>query len=173
VTGLGPNPPIIYLVDSTQGFNVGTDSSVAFGYVQQQTLSSFDTSTISGQFFFGGGAPVTKSPFDSGILNFSPGAPSGTITVTDDNSGPNYTLGCGQDCSGNGGLNPNNSFSGLPYTFSSAPAAPGQGCLGDVVAGPGCLGNLIGYIISPSKMVFMQTGTSTNTNPAELFIVQQ
>jgi hypothetical protein len=172
VTGLGPNPPIIYLVDSTQGFNVGTDSSVAFGYVQQQTLSSFDTSTISGQFFFGGGAATTKSSFDSGTITFSPGADSGTFMVTDDNSSPNFTLGCGQDCSGNGGLTPNNSIS-APYTFSIAPTAPGQGCLGGMAAGQSCLGNLLGYIISPSKMIFMQTGIPMNQNPAEIFIVQQ
>jgi len=171
-TGLGPSPPVIYLVDSTQGFVVGTGNSVASGYIQQQALSSFSTSTISGQFFFGGGAAVTKSPFDSGILNFSPDTPSGTITITFDDSGPNSTLGCVQDCGG-GGLQPNTSLSGFPYTFSAGPTAPGQGCLGDVVAGQGCLGNLIGYIISPSKMVFMQTGTSTNTNPAEIFIIQQ
>jgi hypothetical protein len=164
-------PPIIYLVDSTQGFLIGTGGSVGAGYIQQQALSSFSTSTISGQFFFGGGAATTKSSFDSGTITFSPGTGSGTFMVTDDNSSPNFTLGCAQDCGG-GDLQPNGSFS-APYTFSTAPTAPGQGCLGDVAAGQSCLGNLLGYIISPSKMILMQTGISMNQNPAEIFIVQQ
>jgi hypothetical protein len=170
ITGLGPNAPIVYMVDSTQGFAVGGSGTVAFGYVQQQTLSSFSTSTISGQFFFGGGAPATEGSYESGSLNFAPGEPSGMIAVTVDSSRPDHNLFCDQ-C--DGGLQPNNSFSGLPYTFSAGAGAPGQGCLGDVVAGPACQGNLIGYIVSPSKMVFMQTSTPDNTNNAEIFVVQQ
>jgi hypothetical protein len=170
VAGLGPNPPIVYMVDSTQGFVVGGGGTVAAGYVQQQTLSSFSTSTISGQFFFGGGAPTTEGGFESGTLNFAPGEPSGTIAVAVDSSRPNHNLFC-DDC--NGGLQPNIRFSGFPYTFSTGPAAPGQGCLGDVAAGPACQGNLIGYIISPSKIVFMATSTADNTSGAEIFVVQQ
>ena len=172
-TGLGPHPPVFYLVDSTQGFVVGTNGAVASGYVEQQTLSSFTTSTISGQFFFGGGAATIGGPFESGIVNFSPGTPSGTLAVAVDSSRPNFLLGCDQDCGGGGGLQPNDSFSGFPYTFSTAPAAPGQGCLGDVAAGQACLGNLIGYIISPSKIILMQTGTPGNESPAEIIIAQQ
>jgi hypothetical protein len=159
--GLGSNPPIIYLVDSTQGFIVGTDGIVSFGYIQEQTLSSFSTSTITGAFFFGGSAPTTGSSHDSGTVNFSPGIPTGTITGTDDASGPNYTLGCVQNCGG--GLEPNSSIS-RTYTFSTAPTAPGQGKVGN---------QTLAYIISASKVVSMQMGTSTNTNPAEVFIVQQ
>ena len=166
-TGLGPRPPVFYLVDSTQGFLVGANTTVDSGYFQQQTLSSFSISTISGQFFFGGGAATIGGPFESGILNFSPGTPSGTITGTVDSSRPNFLLFCVQDCGG-GGLQPNNSFS-APYAFPTAPVAPGQFCLfGDC---PG--GGALGYIISPTKMVLMQTGTSTNPNPAEIIIVQQ
>ena len=170
ITGLGPNAPIVYMVDSTQGFAIGGGGTVAAGYVQQQTLSSFNTSTISGQFFFGGGAPTTEGSFESGSLNFAPGEPSGTIAVAVDSSRPDRALFCDQCGSG---LQPNISFSGFPYTFSNAPAAPGQGCLGDVTAGPACQGNLIGYIISPSKIVFMQTSLPDNTSTAEIFVVQQ
>jgi hypothetical protein len=170
ITGLGPNAPIVYMVDSTQGFAVGGSGTVASGYVQQQTLSSFSTSTISGQFFFGGGAPATEGSYESGSLNFAPGEPSGTIAIAFDSSRPDRNLFCDQ-C--NGGLQPNNSFKGFPYTFSAGASAPGQGCLGDVVAGPACQGNLIGYIISPSKMVFMQTSTPDNTSGAEIFVLQQ
>ena len=168
VTGAGPNQPVIYLVDSTQGFLVGTDSGVASGYIQQQTLSSFGISTISGQFFFGGGGATTRGQFESGTVNFTPGAPSGTITGTIDSSRPNFLLGCTQDCGGGGGLQPNNSFS-APYAFPAAPAAPGQLCWFGDCPGDGTLG----YIISPSKLILMQTGTATNSNPAEIIIVQQ
>jgi hypothetical protein len=166
-TGLGPRPPVFYLVDSTQGFLVGVNLNVDSGYFQQQTLSSFSISTISGQFFFGGGASTIGGPSESGILNFSPGTPSGTITGTIDSSQPNFLLFCAQDC-GHGGLQPNNSFS-APYAFPAAPVAPGQFCLFGECPGDGALG----YIISPSKMVLMQTGTSTNPNPPEIAIVQQ
>ena len=175
LAGLGPKPPVIYLVDSTQGFVVGTDSSVQSGYVQQQTLNSFSTSTLSGQFFFGGGAPTTGTSFDTGTINFSSTGDSGAITGTTDGSQPNCGDNPNDNCGGNG-LAPNRPVSqgaAVPYTFSAMPAAPGQGCLGGAVAPQACLGALMGYIISPSQIVFMQTGTSDNANAAELFIAQQ
>ena len=174
VNGLGPNPPIIYLVDSTQGFSLGTGSSVASGYVQQQTLSSFNTSAISGQFFFAGSAATTGSSFDSGTAVFSPGEPSGTLTPVIDSSQSNCAQNPNDYCQGNG-LNANGSLPGIPYTFSASPTAPGQGCIGAPVAGRDCLANggLIAYIISPSQIVFMQTGMEGNINPAEIFIAQQ
>src|SRR5262249_47600909 len=46
-TGLGPRPPVVYLVDSTQGFQVGVNLNVDFGYFEQQTVSSFSASAIS------------------------------------------------------------------------------------------------------------------------------
>jgi hypothetical protein len=167
-TGLGPLPPVFYLVDSTQGFIVGSNMLADSGYFEQQTLSSFSPSTISGQFFFGGGVPTIAGPFESGVFNFSPGTPSGTLTGTVDSSLPNFLLFCMQDCGDGGGLQPNNSFS-APYTFPAAPGVPGQFCLFGDCPGDGALG----YFISPSKMVLMQTGTLTNPNPPEIAIVQQ
>jgi hypothetical protein len=96
-------PPVIYLVDSTRGFLIGTGGSVGSGYIQQQTLSSFSISTFSGQFFFGGGGATTGGPFESGTVNFTPCAPSGTVTATADSSLPNFLLGCMQDCEDGGG----------------------------------------------------------------------
>jgi len=167
VTGEG-HPPVFYLVDSTQGFVVGTNLNVDFGYIQQQTLSSFSASTISGRFFFGGGAATIGGQFESGTVNFSPGTPSGTITGTGDESRPNFLLFCMQDCGGGGGLQPNNSFS-APYAFPAAPVAPGQFCLAGDCPGDG----LLGYIISPTKIVLMQTGTAANPNPPEIAILQK
>ena len=174
IVGLGPNPPVVYLVDSTQGFSVGTGSSVSSGYIQQQTLSSFNTSAISGRFFFAGGAATTGSSFDSGTIIFSPGEPSGTLTPTIDSSQSNCAQNPNNTCQGNG-LSPNGSLPGLPYTFSASSAAPGQGCIAAAVAGQSCLdnGGLIAYILSPSQIIFMQTGMVGNINPAEIFVAQQ
>jgi hypothetical protein len=155
---------VLYMVDSTQGFVVGLDPMASSGYVQKQTPSSFSTSTVSGQFFFGGGAPTDGGDFDSGTANFSPGTPSGKLTGTDDDSSPDYLIDCPQSggCTG-GGLQPNGAFSGT-YDFTTAPTAPGQGNIGS---------QTIAYIISPSKIVMMQTGTSQSQNAAEIYIIQQ
>jgi hypothetical protein len=159
ISGGGGQNPLIYLVDSTQGFLVGTDSSAILGYVQQQSASSFTTSTISGTYFFGGTAPNTGSNTDTGAATFTPG--SSTISGTDDSAGPNYST---QGCTGNcGGLYPNQSIGGSTYNFSTGSTVPGQGNVGT---------NSLAYIISPTKLIFMQTGTSTNTNPAELYVIQ-
>jgi hypothetical protein len=155
---------VTYMVDSTQGFVVGLDPLASSGYIQKQTLSSFSTSTISGQFFFGGGAPTDGGEYDSGTANFTVGSPSGTIAGTDDGSSPDYLIDCPQSggCTG-GGLQPNGAFSGA-YNFTTAPTAPGQGNIGS---------QTIAYIISPSKIVMMQTGTSQSQNSAEIYIIQQ
>jgi hypothetical protein len=136
---------VIYLVDSTQGFIVGLDPFSSSGYIQKQTLNSFSTSTITGQFFFGGGAPTTGGAYDSGTVTFNPG--SGITTGKDDESSPS-------------GLQPNSPTNG-PYTFSAATTAPGQGNVGGWLA----------YIISPSELVF-SVGTVANPSPAEIVIVQ-
>ncbi len=174
ITG-APAAPVIYLVDSTQGFVLGTGGSVSVGYVQQQTLSKFNTSTVSGQFFFGGAAATTGSSFDIGTATFSPAEPAGTIAGTSDSSASNCAQNPNDNCQG-GGLNANKSIagsSGVPYTFSVGPAAPGQGCFGGAVAPQDCSGGVIAYIVSPSQIVFMQTGTSDNPNPAEIYIARQ
>ncbi|MGH9583266.1 MAG: hypothetical protein ACRD4O_10050, partial [Bryobacteraceae bacterium] len=145
------NAPIFYLVDSTQGFVVGTDNSVPVGYAQKQTLSSFSTSTISGQYFFGFRTPTIGAGFEIGTSTFSPANPTGTSAGTFDASAPDSLLYCLQSC-GDSGLQPNTASSGA-YTFSTAPTAPGQGSVG---------GPSIAYIISPSKFVYMPTGTAQN-----------
>lgn len=171
--GLGNKPPIIYLIDLTQGFIVGTDPYASSGYVQQQTGGPFSTSSLSGQAFFGGRAPATGSSYDSGTVSFV--SSSGTITGTDDSSSPNFASNCTQNCGS--GLHPNSAFSNngtpVPYTFSATssftPTAPGQGLFGN---------NILAYIVSvsPLKVIFMQIGATTqnpNTNPAEIYVGQQ
>ncbi len=154
--GLGNNPPIVYLVDQTQGFLVGTDPYASSGYVQQQTGGPFSTASTSGQAFFGGSAPAAGSSYDSGTITFE--SSSSTITGTDDGSSPAFLSMLATP---------------VPYTFSAnssfTPTAPGQGLFGNTV---------LAYIISasPLKVIFMQMGATAqnpNASPAELFIGQQ
>jgi len=154
--GLGNNPPIIYLVDQTQGFLVGTDPNGSSGYFQQQIGGPFSTGSLSGQAFFGGSAPAAGSSYDSGTLSFD--ASSGTITGTDDGSSTSLLSVSGAP---------------VPYAFSTsssfAPAAPGQGLFGN---------SILAYIVStsPLKVVFMQLGATPqdpSAHPAELFTGQQ
>jgi hypothetical protein len=182
ILGTGGTAPILYLVDSTQGFLVSTKpagSTISSGYFQQQTGSSLPT-----QAFFGGTAPTTGSQFDSGTAVFNAGNPAltGTLSGTDDGSSP----------ANNGGLNPNspieNNGTPIAYTFvasnpppnvaSFSPTAPGQGLFGS---------DILAYIVSPTKVVFMQIGATfgfggytpanitggTPVNPAELYTGQQ
>ena len=139
-----------YQVDSTQAFLVGLDPFASSGYIQMQTAGPFSTSTITGPFFFGGGVPTNGGSLDTGTVILTPGNPAGTVDGADDSSNPNF--------GGGGGLEPNNSISGS-YSFANAPTAPGQGNLGN---------QSIGYIISPSKLVFMNLGSTP-----EAFIAQQ
>jgi hypothetical protein len=135
VTGLGTTPPpIIYMIDSNSGFSVGTDNGVPFGYVERQSSSVFQTSSISGSFFFGGDAPTTGAQYQSGTASFN--GNGGNISGKADDSGPN-------------GLKTEN-ISGL-YSFSVASNPPGKGTVGS---------NSIAYAISVTKIVFMSTGAS-------------
>ena len=167
VPGAGKHPPVFYLIDSTQGFIVGTDGSASSGYMQQQTgTAPLNNSTIAsiGQVFFNGSAPTIGGSFDNGSVTVV--SASTSITGTDDSSGPSFQ--CSQGCGG-GGLQPNmsitNNGSGpITYSFGTS-AVPGQGTLGGMIA----------YIVSPTEVIFMQPGgtSSNNSSPAELFIVRQ
>jgi hypothetical protein len=135
ISGLGGGNPILYLIDANSAFLVGTDNSVAFGYLEIQTGGPFSTASISGPFFFGGDAPTTGVSYDSGTVNLDG---VGTATGTDDSSGPN-----GLKVDVLSGING-------AYSFSNTSTPRGKGTVGT---------NSIAYIISGSKLVFMSTGT--------------
>jgi hypothetical protein len=154
--GTNPYPPIIYLVDGTQGFIVGTDPVDSSGYFQQQTGGPFNTASLSGQIFFGGRAPAAGSPFDSGTFNFD--SSSSTITGVDDGSSQDFVTGTGTP---------------LPYSFAATPSftptAPGQGLFGN---------HILAYIVSvsPAKVILMQIGATPQnptSNRPELYVGRQ
>ena len=142
--GLGNYPPIVYLVDPTQGFIVGTDNFVSSGYFQQQTGGPFSTSSFSGQAFFGGSAPGAGSSYDSGTVSF---------------------------VSSNGSAISNGTP--VPYTFSATssfmPTAAGQGLLGNNV-----LAYIVSVSpLKVIFMQLGATAQNTNANPAELYVGEQ
>jgi len=157
----GAQIPLFYMIDTTQGFIVGTDSLASSGYIQQQT-GPLNNTSVPANAFFGGGAPTAGGTYEVGAVSFNTAAL--TLTGTSDTSGPS------------GGLQPNspisNNGAAITYTFSAVtgfnPTAPGQGIFGG--------GDILAYIVSPTKIVFMQVGTTAQIkgpNPAELFIGQQ
>jgi hypothetical protein len=56
-SGLGNNPPVLYLVTKNQGFVVGTDGGVTFGAFYPQSGSNFSTSSLDGSFTGGSDRP--------------------------------------------------------------------------------------------------------------------
>ncbi len=156
VSGSG-GAPIVYLVDSTQGFVVSDNAAgttIVSGYMQKQAAGPFSTSTASGQYALGGSASNTGSSYDTGVISFASDLLSGTL----DDASPNFTpQGCTGQC---GGLLPNDQITGSgAYTVSST--------LGQFLSG-----DIFGYIISPTKAFVMQEAGSGSNTP-ELFILQQ
>ena len=140
----GGHSPILYLIDSSSAFLVGTDPSGTFGFIEQQTGGPFSDASLSGQYFFGGDAPTTGSNDVSGTVT-ADGA--GNATGNSDSSGPN---GLKKDViSGSNGA----------YSFSTSSVPQGRGTVGP---------NSIAYVISGSKLIFLQT----SSNP-EITIVQK
>lgn len=186
LSGAGSGSPIFYLIDSTQGFFVSANSAgngIELGHLFKQTGGPFSNTTVPATAFFLGAATSTGSSYDSGVVAIN--TVGVTLTGTDDGSAPP----CSQNCNGNG-LNPNspitNNGVAIPYSFAAftnsqatfSPTAPGQGIIG---------GNgILAYLVSPTKLVFMQIGATTTTgfggfkpasalspSPAELYTGQQ
>ena len=153
----GGKAPVFYLADTTLAFVVGADTSALSGYLEQQTGGPFSTASISGQFFFGAPGPTTGTSDTSGIINLVVGSPNGTLTGTADGSDRN-------------GLKLE-SISGDTYCFSTSSCTPATTALGQGNVGSGS----IAYIISPSKVVFMQMGGTTpqNSRPPGIYIGQK
>jgi len=139
---------VLYLIGTDSAFLVGTDNSVVFGYAQQQTGGPFNNASLSGQFFFGGGAPVPAGGFDSGSANFDG---LSALAVTVDDQSPNSI---------------DSATINFSYSVTSSPA----GKLTVTSTDPNN-GGVLGFVISGSKVVFMSTGTSPSD--PELFIGQK
>jgi hypothetical protein len=141
----GSFPPILYLIDANSGFLVGTDPQGQFGFVEKQTGGPFTNASVSGQYYFGGDAPTTGKSYDTGTATFDG---IGSVTGTDDSSGPNGLM--------KSVISPT---TGGMYSFSAVSSPQGKGTVGT---------NSIAYIISGSKIIFMSTGSGP-----EVYVIQK
>ncbi len=95
----------------------------------------FTDASLSGLFFFGmEGAQALSRVIGVGSINFDGRA---LYSSTEDDSTPS-------------GLSPNQSFTGIPYSFTQAAVPPGRGTLDGN-------GNTTGYIVSATKLVYINT----------------
>jgi hypothetical protein len=156
----GTHPPILYLVNSSLAFVVDTSSSVASGWFEQQTGGPFSTASISGQYFFGAEAPTTGSGYASGTATFTPA--TGVIAGTEDGSGGNLKS---NSPISNGGTP-------ITYCFATSVCTPAT-----TAAGQGNVGGSLAYIISPSKVIFMdsngQNGQNNGTVNRNFVLIQK
>lgn len=145
VSGSGSGQPILYLVDSTSAFWVGTDNADTAGFVKKQVGGPFSTSSASGAFFFGGTTPQVGGSYDSGTVTLD-GA--GHFTGTDDRASP----------PGGGGLQTTQitPATGGTYAFSNTSSPVGKGFIGSNAGTP----TSVAYAISSSEAVFMTTGAN-------------
>jgi hypothetical protein len=133
--GLGNGSAILYLIDSNRGLVLGTGQSVAFGSFDPQFGAPFTDASLSGLFFFGmEGAQLISRVIGVGSINFDGRA---LYSGTEDDSSPT-------------GLSANQSFTGIPYSFTAAATPPGRGTLDSN-------GNTTGYIVSATKLVYINT----------------
>jgi hypothetical protein len=129
VTGT-THPLVLYLLDANKGFVVGTDSNASTGFFEPQTRGSFSAASAKGSFFQGPSTPGdTFAPsYDSGVVTFD-GASNVTGT-TDSNSAAAGLL----------------QAQGSTAGYATA------------VSGRGTIGNIIFYLISPTKYLLIDAG---------------
>jgi large repetitive protein len=156
-SGGGSHPPIFYLVNSSLAFVVDTGGSVASGFLEKQTGGPFSTASISGPYFFGAEAPTTGSSYSSGTANFN--AATGVITGNEDSSRSDG-LKANDPISNNG--------TAVTYCFATSTCTPAT-----TAAGQGNVGGSLAYIISPSKIIFVDTSNQGGTSQNRIFLVIQ
>ncbi len=126
---------VFYFAGTNSGFILATNVA-ALGYGQQQTGGPFTAASLSGQYFFGGGAPTIGASFFSGTATANgAGALAGDLDVQ-------TPLGLGST-----------SFS---YSYSVTSSTTGQLML--TTTNPNFSGGL-GFVVSSSYIIFISTGT--------------
>jgi len=132
-TGLASSDPVLYLAQPNQGFLVGTDSAITFGFIKAQSLGA----TLSGTY-----AGVTIPPTLSG--------PSGEVEAATANAG---ALAITYDASTSGGLLQNQSAN----TGYSVPLSNGRGTITSL---PPTNVPAIYYAVSPDEFWTLTPGAS-------------
>jgi C4-type Zn-finger protein len=143
--GGGSHNPIFYLVSPDEGFFLGTNGRVDFGFFEPQSGGPFSTASVSGNYFIGATRPVvTGSSVESGVVT-STG--NGSLTGSSDESDPNGTL---------------NSGGAISATLTVTSSTLGR--MTDLKGG-------VYYIISLTK--FVRIDTSSGTNSPTITIVEK
>ena len=134
-SGLGNVSAILYLIDANRGLVLGLGQSASFGSFEPQQGAPFTNASLAGLFFFGTEvAQPVSGVIGVGSINFD---------------GQGHYIGTEDDWTPMG-LSPNQSFTGVPYAFSSAAPQPGRGTLD-------ANGSKLGYIVSQTKLVYIST----------------
>jgi hypothetical protein len=139
--GGGSTGPIFYLVNANQAFILNSDNTVESGFFQSQTSIS-----ASGTYAFG-----TVDPQDSGVNNNSgvAGFSSPNINVTEDDNS-------------NGSQQADQMQS---FTYSTNSTGLGLIPSGCSISVTPTTCQVVFYVISPTKAVIMDTGTTGSSNP--------
>jgi hypothetical protein len=133
----GKFPPVFYLVNSNQGFVVGTDPAVTSGYLEQQTGSPFANGSVIGSHAGGTVSPITSAVTNAASWLLADGV--GNINGTGNTSGP-------------GGPAPQN------FTYTYTVDSTGRAVVQNTGSTIGIL-----YVVSPQKFVMLPT---TDASPA-------
>jgi len=128
----GTAPPVLYLFGKNQGFLVGTDADVTFGFIEPQATGPFGNASFSGAYMLG-----TENPSASTVT-----LESGVATADGKESATGTS-----DQSSSAGLAPNQGLN-LSYSVS----ANGTGSVGS---------GTTAILISDNKLVFI-SNTSAN-----------
>jgi len=135
---------VAYLVGPDEGFVIVPDSSVLFGFGEQQAALPFTNGAVMGTYAASATVPATVGvSIFSGVFNANGASPSGTITGVEDIGAPS-------------GATSGSSVSAA-YSISSTPTN-GRGTFTGTIDG-----NAIVYVLSPAKFVLISTN---DINPA-------
>ena len=143
VATTGNHQPILYLSSPSQAFFLNSNGAVDFGMVQSQTGGPFSNSSVTGSFAFGDiDLQSSSNGGNSGVATFA--TPNVTVTADSNTSGSQTA---GQINTTTFSLDSNTGLISLPSgcTFTATTTT--------------C--NTLIYIISPSKSVVLDPGTSS------------
>lgn len=139
--GGGSNNPLFYVVSPSQVFFLSSDTDVAAGFFQLQSGSPFTNSSASGTYAFGTVDPQDSNvSMNSGVAMFA----TPNISVTEDDNS-------------NGSQNADQSQS---VTYSIDSTGLGHLPSGCTISSNSTTCSTILYVISPTKAVVLDTGSS-------------
>jgi hypothetical protein len=125
-SGIASPDPVLYLVTANEGFFVGTDAGVTFGFMKPQTTpGAFSVSSLSGTYAGGSLAPLLSTPSDQidiasadGVVNlaFTSDIASSSGLALNQSTPATYTL----DSTGRGVETENSATAAIFYMVSTS-----------------------------------------------------